>query len=273
MWAENATVHAATRTGPTMREDVPWRIVLHTTEGPTAESAIAAYTATGSWPHFTAEYGTGRVFQHYDTTAGARALRHPAGTVDTNAARAIQIELVGYAGTITDAALAWLAETLIWPVADHHRIVLETPIFRGVHDAYGLKSATRMTDNEWLAFGGICGHQHVPHNDHWDPGAINTTPITNRSTAMATLPAWARPSWDKAVDTGNARAGTEFDDVPKYVLITLLDRLGLYDVDLPGLVDRLAALEATAPTAAVPVDDLTADIVAAVLTEIRDRLT
>ena len=30
-----------------------------------------------------------------------------------------------------------------------------------------------MTDQEWDQFGGVCGHQHVPENTHWDPGAID----------------------------------------------------------------------------------------------------
>ena len=30
-----------------------------------------------------------------------------------------------------------------------------------------------MSNSEWMAFSGWCGHQHVPENDHWDPGRIN----------------------------------------------------------------------------------------------------
>ena len=32
----------------------------------------------------------------------------------------------------------------------------------------------RFSFADWDRFSGICGHQHVPENGHWDPGAINT---------------------------------------------------------------------------------------------------
>lgn len=34
-------------------------------------------------------------------------------------------------------------------------------------------SAVRFSSNQWLAFSGTCGHQHVVDNDHGDPGNIN----------------------------------------------------------------------------------------------------
>jgi hypothetical protein len=37
----------------------------------------------------------------------------------------------------------------------------------------GEAARSRMSSNEWMAFNGWCGHQHVPENDHWDPGRIN----------------------------------------------------------------------------------------------------
>jgi peptidoglycan hydrolase-like protein with peptidoglycan-binding domain len=30
-----------------------------------------------------------------------------------------------------------------------------------------------MSDDDWTKFNGICGHQHVPGNSHWDPGAMD----------------------------------------------------------------------------------------------------
>ncbi|HEY6222818.1 MAG TPA: hypothetical protein VIW26_03470, partial [Gemmatimonadales bacterium] len=34
-------------------------------------------------------------------------------------------------------------------------------------------NGVRFTAAAWLAFDGWCGHQHVPNNDHGDPGAID----------------------------------------------------------------------------------------------------
>lgn len=33
----------------------------------------------------------------------------------------------------------------------------------------------RLTDERWRRYSGWCGHQHVPHNAHGDPGAIDVT--------------------------------------------------------------------------------------------------
>jgi hypothetical protein len=33
----------------------------------------------------------------------------------------------------------------------------------------------RMSPTEWDSFNGVCGHQHVPENTHWDPGAFDWT--------------------------------------------------------------------------------------------------
>lgn len=44
----------------------------------------------------------------------------------------------------------------------------------GAH-GWTLASATSPARREvdWTRFNGVCGHQHVPGNDHWDPGYIN----------------------------------------------------------------------------------------------------
>jgi hypothetical protein len=35
----------------------------------------------------------------------------------------------------------------------------------------------RMSVDEWNRFAGWCGHQHVPGETHWDPGAIDIDAI------------------------------------------------------------------------------------------------
>ena len=35
------------------------------------------------------------------------------------------------------------------------------------------ESGFRMTMDAWEVFDGVCGHQHVPENTHWDPGALD----------------------------------------------------------------------------------------------------
>jgi hypothetical protein len=45
-------------------------------------------------------------------------------------------------------------------------------------EASGVSSPARMSDAEWDAFDGWCGHQHVPGNSHWDPGKLDVDAVT-----------------------------------------------------------------------------------------------
>ncbi|MDQ3480912.1 MAG: peptidoglycan-binding protein, partial [Actinomycetota bacterium] len=38
-------------------------------------------------------------------------------------------------------------------------------------------SPIRLAGADWLRFGGVLGHQHVPENSHWDPGGIDLAAI------------------------------------------------------------------------------------------------
>lgn len=150
----------------------PYRLVLHTTEGTSVAGAIAAFRLTRSWPHFTIDPATKEIVQHLDTAVAARALQNLSGGVETNRHSAIQVEIVGKAATgFTVAQLEWLGQTLK-PVLLGHKITTKSPIFAG-SEAYGVNSSTRMSFAEWNSFNGVCGHQHVPENNHWDPGKID----------------------------------------------------------------------------------------------------
>jgi hypothetical protein len=39
-----------------------------------------------------------------------------------------------------------------------------------------------MKPDEWKMFSGWCGHQHVPNNDHTDPGAIDIDSLMDKIT-------------------------------------------------------------------------------------------
>lgn len=158
--------------------DVPWRIVLHTTEGSSVDGAIAAYRGHGSWPHLTVDPSTKRRVQHYPLGVSARALLNLAGGVETNRARAIQIEIVGRAGethTWPVDWLDWLGAEVIAPIRAEVQVALVAPRFVGT-EAGTIATASapqRMSPEVWLGFNGICGHQHVCENHHWDPGRID----------------------------------------------------------------------------------------------------
>lgn len=154
----------------------PYRIVLHTTEGGTYAGARSAYKTNNSAPHFTGSYEKGRFehWQHVALNRSATALRHPAGTVHTNRLSAIQIEVVAQAAKPAwpDGLMVGVADLIAW-IATQTGVKSVAPHFKPYPASYGLNNGIRFTPADWLTFNGVCGHQHVPGNDHGDPGAIN----------------------------------------------------------------------------------------------------
>lgn len=137
------------------------KIVWHTTEG----SSLPVYS--GSAPHFTFNPETGSLWQHIPINRAAKSLEHPPGTVETNHANCVQVELIGFAkdtGHWSDAAYARIAKLARWIETNHDVPSRCTVTFSN--------TPTRLTPAAWLAYAGHCGHQHVPNNRHWDPGAF-----------------------------------------------------------------------------------------------------
>ena len=151
----------------------PMRGVLHTTEGGSAAGAIGAYKKHNSWPHFTVAQD-GKVYQHVPLDRAARSLQNQSGGVETNRQGAIQIEVVGYAAR-PDWPLAQVTAMILlmrWIEAQTGIKPGTFPVF-GDSKQYGLRNPLEFTPAQWNDFNGWCGHQHVPENSHWDPGAIN----------------------------------------------------------------------------------------------------
>jgi hypothetical protein len=63
---------------------------------------------------------------------------------------------------------------------ERHGIRLEAPTFLPYPDSYG-DSRVRFTFAQWRNFYGVCGHQHVPENDHGDPGDIDIDRVLARA--------------------------------------------------------------------------------------------
>ncbi|WP_063886212.1 MULTISPECIES: hypothetical protein [unclassified Streptomyces] len=176
--------------------------VAHTTEGrtvPTYGGGAQAPTVTGL-PDFKAKKI--RWYQHYDVDESARALMNKLGGVETNTANAFQIELVGTCDAKN--AKTWGGKTagvdyIYWPDAPEWALAEVAWLVRWLHDyhrvpltcvkdwlAYGKDarrpgvtpasygaSPARMSMAAWRKFTGWCGHQHVPENDHGDPGSMD----------------------------------------------------------------------------------------------------
>lgn len=134
------------------------KIVWHTTEG----SSLPGYD--GSQPHFTLEPKANKLWQHVPIRGGSYALQNASGGVETNRARAIQVELIGFASETqgwSDEAYANIARLARW-IEKH----------AGVPRTCGVTFRSDSTHKvaNFPSYTGHLGHQHVPENTHWDPG-------------------------------------------------------------------------------------------------------
>ncbi|WP_367321509.1 peptidoglycan-binding protein [Streptomyces sp. HUAS ZL42] len=166
-------------------------VVLHTTEGRT----LPGYGGGSSAPNLTAVPDLSakklKWYQHFDIESSSRALVNLRGGVETNTANVCQVELVGtcdpkthakwtaaghahvYWPDAPDWALQGVARFLAW-MHEEHGVPLSGPKeWPAYPSSYGKGSGARMTGAEWNKFKGVCGHLHVPENDHGDPGAID----------------------------------------------------------------------------------------------------
>lgn len=156
------------------------KIVLHTTEG----SSWPGYGGGGSAPHFTV-HRDGTIRQHIDTAYSAKALVNRSGGVETNNGGVIQIEFIGscdrawarkhglfFTEGATDKDLAGLARVLAWISKTHGVPLTATGLRWPTSNAAYATAPQRMSYSAWNAYRGVCGHTHVPENDHWDPGAF-----------------------------------------------------------------------------------------------------
>lgn len=156
--------------------DAPFRGVIHTTQSVDYNPSTTSYYGHSNPPHFTVarKSGVARVYQHYSIRVAARALANLDGGVQTNRQCAIQIEIAWRAENIEALPQIMKDElrNLIRWISAEADIQREAPEFVG-DEAYGNGAGTRMSAQEWNAYNGWCGHQHVPENEHWDPGPID----------------------------------------------------------------------------------------------------
>jgi endonuclease/exonuclease/phosphatase family metal-dependent hydrolase len=191
-------------------------VILHTTESmswPSYSGGTVApnYTAR---PDFTKHRLDWR--QHFPDERSARALENHPGGVETNTLNVVQVELVGtcdpthaktWAGRRAGRDYIYWPDAPAWALrevgrfladqAKRHGTKMVAPKpFKAYPGSYGANNGVRMTDAEWRNFYGIAGHQHVPENDHGDPGNIDIDRILGYATGQTSQPAppAARPA-------------------------------------------------------------------------------
>jgi hypothetical protein len=198
------------RIGATYRlPNAPWRFVGHTVEAPedNPDTAIDEGWELDQYrgyvirhrtpPHLWAAPEHDWVGQTVPLTLSAYALRHEAGDPETNHAHAIQLELLAYARNKPYTTYAdWIGERIIRPLLDAGvPLNLDHLALTDDADAYGEDGTVRMTWAQWAAFDGLCGHQNVPGNSHWDPGIANWAKIAQA--AGSSPPPKPAPTGDK----------------------------------------------------------------------------
>jgi hypothetical protein len=213
----------------------PYRLVLHTTEGGSYAGARAAYLKSKVTPHFTASYEGGQFqcWQHVPLDKASSALEHRAGTVETNRQSAVQIEVVAYAAQPDWSAglVSGVAGLIAW-IRQQCGVTSVAPPFLPYPASYG-KTAVRMDPATWLVFDGVCGHMHVPFQDHGDPGAI---PIEKLLTLTSPTPPAAPPPAPKEVEGVRLSHGS--------IPVAALDDQGRGWVSIPAPLERIVALSA-----------------------------
>jgi peptidoglycan hydrolase-like protein with peptidoglycan-binding domain len=178
-------------------EDIPKRLVLHTTE--TDGGALAMAKSHPYPPQLWADPETKEKYQCISLDRAGYALARRT-SVQTNRAGAVQIEIIGRAATTQDWPtewLDWLADEVIGPVCKvagiNHNHFKD---FKGAGEGIVLATASspiRMSEAEWMAWDGICAHQNVPTNDHWDVGNLNIQYIVARINKGAQTPVKPKP--------------------------------------------------------------------------------
>ncbi|MEV0263712.1 hypothetical protein AB0I49_20560 [Streptomyces sp. NPDC050617] len=174
-------------------------IVWHSTEG----TGLPDYAGGSAAPNFTAlpDFDAQRLtwYQHFDFDISSRALVNKPGGVETNTLNVCQVEIVGtcdpaahgkwtarhlYTPELPDWALRDLAAFAKWAHDEHGVPLTGDVVFKAYPASYGA-NGVRMGAAKWNAFRGHCGHQHVPENDHGDPGLLPMAAILARAAETA----------------------------------------------------------------------------------------
>jgi hypothetical protein len=180
-------------------------VVLHTTES----SGWPDYAGGSVAPNYTARpnFQTKRLEwrAHFPDEKSARALQNDAGGVETNTLNAVQVELIGTCDPKHRFTWAGVGKAgvdyVFWPEAPGWALTAVAHFLVDQHKRHGLKfvaptflpfpassgaSKVRFSFNQWHTFAGVCGHQHVPENDHGDPGNIDIKRILQMAQSMIT---------------------------------------------------------------------------------------
>lgn len=138
------------------------KLLWHDTE----TSGVPSYSS-GSFPHFTVDPRTGKIWQHIPISRAARALKNLDGGCQTNRWRVIQVEIIGFVNRVPyHAALGDLAR---WAKTEHG-VPATCGVRRLPYDASYGNTSVRLSCAQWESYSGHLYHMSAPENSHGDPG-------------------------------------------------------------------------------------------------------
>ena len=167
-------------------------VVLHSTESnPGTCEAVANYLVRmGYESHEVFDPSNDDLIVLLPPTVAAKSLVNLPGGVETNQRGGVyQIEIVGRAVDVPNYDDAWYArlKARLLKVCEFTGTPYVFPLpFEPYPQSYG-KNLVRMTYDEWMVCEGLVGHQHVPENDHGDPGALDITRLKDDDMTLAEL--------------------------------------------------------------------------------------
>lgn len=178
-----------------MRTDGSLKYLLHKTQGNGVDAAIATLHAKGAESTFVTEIRASRGRRRVQLVSlhrAAKSLANKPGGVQTNREDVVvQDEIVGFSEVsneldYTEADWLWYGRQLR-PVFELLAIPKVALPFHDYppEDGHRLgREPWRLSPAAWVAYSGLCGHQHAPENVHGDPGNLSR-PIYRNGTTSA----------------------------------------------------------------------------------------
>jgi LysM repeat protein len=217
----------------------PPRATWHTTESPAGASyftSIAAYLIrVGAEPQVIYDPVSDKLGQFGPLTQSGRALRNDGSRRTNREGKVnIQVEVLG------KAAAPW---TKGFDPADkpNFRKLIAAMRAHGIPDVWpaGKPPATAAaaakgsrSRTTWQTKGGHYAHAQVPGNDHWDPGAIDTSIVPGKATTNTGSDVGSDSGTTSSTTTYSVKNGDTLSSIAK-AYRTTVDRL----VSLNGLKD------------------------------------
>lgn len=221
------------------------KVVLHTTES-------AGWPAYPTFqPTLTLDMVTGKVRQHLPVNRSASTLEN-SGTFKTNRANCVQIELVGYCDPAratskyylahwTDVGYQALADFLSWLHAEWDVPLTSNVTWQPYPASYGKLAKQRLSVAAYSGYRGILGHQHVPGNEHGDPGRIDIIRLLSLTQKPTPAPAEGYPAPTSGEVYLSRLVSGQADSDSVYYAQDALRKLGLYSGASTGTYDTATA--------------------------------